>query len=348
MTLDSFIEVLSSGYPGEWWWEVRSISAEGAESRWLKKLGNLENKLGEWRGNLEAGRFNVYLGVNPRNYREGKADFVPCGTILYLEIDTPRAIYRLEELRAKLAEHKIKIAAVVVSSENEGKMHVYVKLKEPAFQTDWMMLENKLRDFTESALPWVQLDKGTKDICRILRIPGTLNFKYLPPQMCRLKEADADAVTDAAAVDALPVEAVHPEEMVAVPWDGAVRAIPDSVDLLIRNGAAEGDRHFSAWLICKELHKRGFPDKVVEDNVLRFNANCQPPKHESIIKGNVRYWLAHAGRYLSDNVDAAWLKRHDYGLKDTKLEKRASKARKLFPDEDVEKALAMVRGAIDG
>ncbi len=107
-------------------------------------------------------------------------------------------------------------------------------------------------------------------------------------------------------------------------FKGALRTISDSTDHLIRNGREEknSSRNEGAWIVCKELFKRGFTEEEIIKHVLQFNKNCKPKKPESVARAHVVYLLQHSDRYLVEEVDEKWLKKDDYGSIEKRIESR--------------------------
>jgi len=126
-------------------------------------------------------------------------------------------------------------------------------------------------------------------------------------------------------------------EQETVEYTGALRVIPDSIDAMIKRGAVEKEenRNQLAWIITKELYKRGFEREEIVPLVLRFNENCKPKKAESIVKAHVNYLLLHSDKYLVDKVDAAWLRAQEFGAIVEKLPKNLGELiKEPLPDID--------------
>lgn len=103
-------------------------------------------------------------------------------------------------------------------------------------------------------------------------------------------------------------------KQVKIAFKGAVKAIPDSIDKMIRDGnKGTENRNQQAWIIAKELFKRGFDADVIRENILKYNENCTPSKTAYEVNRHITYILARTEDYFSDMVDEEWLKKQNYG-----------------------------------
>lgn len=116
-------------------------------------------------------RTDTYIGVVTRTSRCGKKHAVGSSHLVWCEIDAPDAAQRLAA--APIAP------LLTIASGTAGHLHAYWSLDRPV---DTGTLER-------ANLALVTLlggDRACTDAGRIMRIPGTLNFKHKPPQPVRL------------------------------------------------------------------------------------------------------------------------------------------------------------------
>ncbi len=122
---------------------------------------------------------DVYVGVNPRTGQKGKKENVHYLSSFHAEIDygsighkkeTEFANY--EEAMDAINNFHLQPSAVIHSG---GGFHCYWVLKTPLRVSDYGIatLENINKALTQS----LNGDPGTHDISRVLRVPGTFNFK---------------------------------------------------------------------------------------------------------------------------------------------------------------------------
>lgn len=110
---------------------------------------------------------DAYVGVLARTRPDGgAASVVPQARVIWVECDTEESVVRL-------LEHPIQPTMIVRSSR--GKAHAYWSLRTP-LDTELIVRANKRLAYHLGA------DMRATDKARILRVPGTWNHKYDPPQ----------------------------------------------------------------------------------------------------------------------------------------------------------------------
>jgi replicative DNA helicase len=123
---------------------------------------------------------NLYFGVATRN-GGGTKEHVANFPALWCDVDfkqTPRKI-----LADRLKGFPFKPS---ISVNSGGGVHLYWLLKEPAQKTDIAKIEDINRRIAAS----LGGDANACDAARIMRIPGTLNRKYVPPRKCEATRFD--------------------------------------------------------------------------------------------------------------------------------------------------------------
>jgi hypothetical protein len=134
--------------------------------------------------------------------------------------------------------------SVIVDSG--GGMHAYWLLTEP-----YHLINEDRRDCAKMiSRLWVALvkgDPGAKDLCRVLRLPGSMNYKYDPPRRVRWFDVDLDRTyTLDDLTGCIPPVEVRPARQ-QVDY-----AMPGRIDLIgeynqKHDVGAELERHGYAW-----------------------------------------------------------------------------------------------------
>ncbi|HEU5088138.1 MAG TPA: DNA-primase RepB domain-containing protein [Roseiflexaceae bacterium] len=94
---------------------------------------------------------------------------------------------------AQIASHLDRLCVPSPSAliHSGGGVHAYWLLDEP-----YVLSSDDRREAAKHIQArWVDVvggDKGAKDLCRVLRVPGSRNFKYDPPRTVRWLKADFD------------------------------------------------------------------------------------------------------------------------------------------------------------
>lgn len=194
------ITMLHRGGSMAHWWTI-----EGQQSFWWE-VGKPSP--------LPGGSRNVYVGVHPttcipptntrgkpaepRNVRSQIA-FIASIAALYCEFDAKDFGGSMEQ-----AEHAARDftpePSVIVNSG--GGYHVYHFLSN-----SWPLLTDDDRKHAKALqAAWAAYagsDPAVKDIARVLRVPGTYNYKYTPPRPVEVVKADYDLVYDRSELEAV-------------------------------------------------------------------------------------------------------------------------------------------------
>lgn len=123
-------------------------------------------------------RTDVYIGVLPRVERRGSRDAIERGNVLFVDCDTPEAIEALEGFAPA--------PSLIVGSGN-GR-HGYWSLWPPVAPD---LISNANRRLMHA----LGADPKAIDPARILRPPGTLNFKTDPPRPVELVAVNVETYT---------------------------------------------------------------------------------------------------------------------------------------------------------
>ena len=136
---------------------------------------------------------NVYFGVNPctsipetnaagerkpPSKVRGRKAYIAALNCLYAEFDAKDFGGSLDETLAHVLDLTVPPSVIVASG---GGYHCYWLLDEP-FVLDTDETRARAVDVQARWTTFVRGDKAAKDIARVLRVPGTLNYKYEPPR----------------------------------------------------------------------------------------------------------------------------------------------------------------------
>jgi len=119
---------------------------------------------------------NSYFGAASRNGNDGTKAGVLEIPALWVDLDGSPL--------SPLLEGPFLPSATVETSP--GKYHCYWKLREPAGRDEIEVVEDLLRRLAS----YFKGDRAATDASRILRVPGTLNFKKAPPFAVKLIKVD--------------------------------------------------------------------------------------------------------------------------------------------------------------
>ena len=138
--------------------------------------------------NATGQRADVYVGVVPRNAESGGKRAIDSVSTLWADRDDQNATRLLAAFRPE--------PSIVVRSGPRGR-HAY-----------WLLDEPLTLDHAEAAnrrlAAALLADAQSTDAARILRPPGTLNFKYDPPAAVELERFRPERIAAATVVGPLP------------------------------------------------------------------------------------------------------------------------------------------------
>lgn len=126
---------------------------------------------------------NLYFGVYTRE-GGGRAEHVREGIWLFADLDFKGYEGGETEALSYLETFEFKPTLLIHSG---GGYHAYWMLDETI-----MVDERNTRGILLGIADALKSDRAVCDIARILRIPGTYNFKYDPPRLCHIVSYDQD------------------------------------------------------------------------------------------------------------------------------------------------------------
>jgi len=112
---------------------------------------------------------NAYFGVATREHGKGGKDGIIEIPAVYIDFDN------VKEKENRMGGFPLRPSFAIWTG---GGVHYYWKLKRPARKEDIPRVENII----ERLIKRLDGDIGARDASRVLRLPGTKNFKYDPPE----------------------------------------------------------------------------------------------------------------------------------------------------------------------
>jgi len=207
---------------------------------------------------------NVYVAVATRLDASG-GDLAHCLHLpaLFIDVDfktTPR-----EQARDAIRRFPLRPSIVVRSG---GGVHSYWLLREPV---DLREEASRAKDLLRRLALELGGDINAAEPARILRMPGTRNFKYTPPCPVPLTHLDASARYNPIDFDSLlPVE---PHNTASKPRF----VVPELI--------AAGARNSTLYRLGRSLKSRGLVEPEILAALLSANAwRCQPPLDDAEVR----------------------------------------------------------------
>lgn len=266
------IQYLNRGGTNGYYW-MKPPSAPGQpEPRAITRWFNADNP-----PDLPEGSFNLYFGVNPTNgipvhHRNGKRipqqhlraylSDIAAINCLFSEFDAKDFPGDdLEGKKSSARDHinRLKLPPNVLI-DSGGGFHAYWLLMEPIIIKD-EFTRDRLADLQKRWVEFVHGDTNTADIARVLRVPGSYNFKYDPPREVLIIFEDYDIPYELSDLARLippppppinsPVPAPAPKTAMLAS-NGPIQKNPRSwLDKAIGRAASQGRNKTGLWLACQ-------------------------------------------------------------------------------------------------
>lgn len=243
---------------------ISHLNRGGNGYYWLKYLDGRVTT--SWYGDLPRGDYHLYFGVNPAISRKGDNKRATLGEIaaincVYADFDTH------DHTKLDVLEHIWSLyppPSVIVDSG--GGYHVYWLLREPYKLTD-DVTRQRARSIQRDWVKLVDADPAACDLNRVLRVPGSKNFKYFPPRDVTIIEEHYDRLYT---LDDLAVHLEFHE-----PTQAAPRLIDHSdagqhwlAQAMAR--ARPGNRNETGfWLAC-QLRDAGLSENAANDVMMEY------------------------------------------------------------------------------
>ncbi|NWF91927.1 MAG: AAA family ATPase [Syntrophaceae bacterium] len=213
---------------------------------------------------LEAHRSqNVFFGVATRKNGVGTKKGVieiPC---LWVDLDLKEFTEEgMKMIRKRFKEFPLKPSLVVNSG---GGVHLYWKLKEPLSDAEIAIAE----DYLKRLASFFEADTASTDASRILRMPGTLNYKYSPPRKVRIKILRSDLAYNLLDFDFLP--------SIETTEEGKLQGPPMGWENELLSGVPEGERNIAITRLTGRYLGKGLSRNEILPILLDANSRFVPP-----------------------------------------------------------------------
>jgi hypothetical protein len=204
---------------------------------------------------------DAYFGVATRENGDGTKQGIIQIPALWVDLDVDPLSDKDKPLSA-FFEFLLEPSFVVLSG---GGIHAYWILKESAHREDLLMVESLLKRLAFH----FGGDMGATDASRILRVPGTLNFKYFPEREVEIWKFVNNEFNFSGFDDILPgIEAVNNDRKPVQPRDWEKELL---------EGVSQGKRNISiARLTGRYLNKRLSREEILPI-LLDVNSQNKPP-----------------------------------------------------------------------
>jgi hypothetical protein len=271
MTTQHFFRLLYGGLSGVLELRTVPLADTSDERRFANDMrdfvqvvdGVVEIKQVNWFINRTASRrMAAYFGValrSPAAVLDRKGDQAHCQTLTALFVDADFKKLGEDATRFRVTETALAPSIIVNSG---GGLHPYWRLAQPLnLQTHFDYARTVLQRLAHHVADVV--DVSVSEPTRVLRIPGSYNYKYDPPRLVTVEQTSDTVLTP----DQMPVDPSGPDAAASRPSQ------PLQIPALI----AEGDRHATMRDLMRSLQSRGVPlAGALAACQLENRARCQP------------------------------------------------------------------------
>jgi hypothetical protein len=172
-----------------------------------------------------------------------------------------------------------------------GGLHCYWRLREPfVLPSEAEAAKGLLRRIAA----FFDGDSASAECARVLRVPGTFNFKYNPPRPVVLEHLEDGWVDPSELGDLLPAEPLPP--------DVGGGTVPFAVSCTIEAGA----RNSILYRTARSLKAKGLSPAAIHAAVTAENqVKCKPPLPDAELKALVTHATTQTDRPTFAPLDAA-------------------------------------------
>ena len=236
--------------------ELRLMRNAGDRKVITQKFYRLEDGMGIVRAASDCLTFmvegwDVYYGVVPRVRERGTAaDAAPYTSVLWADVDEKHFSSKGEAV-TNLNMFQIPASAIVDSGHG---FHAYWFLSEPMAMAG-----------AQAAMKFIAKEVGgdaVSDASRVLRVPGTTNYKSAPVPVRLLRFDDARRYRPSD----FPVEETVIKRPRAVVTDvSSFTKLPDWLQGIVKEGAPKGSRSEAAFKACLWMIRYGWSEEAIRE-----------------------------------------------------------------------------------
>lgn len=208
---------------------------------------------------ITNGDQDLYFGVATRK-SSGDGSLVNCGELYAIFVDIDFKTISEADARATLERFPLKPSIVVASG---GGLHIYFMLKEPL---DLQQEADRAKGLLRRLALSLDGDLAPAEPARILRVPGTLNYKYTPPRRVLVEVFNPDRAYNVCDFDDMLPE--EPEPMT----NGNGRGFT------VGEKIKDGERNTTLYKLARSMKAKGLSGAAILAALRAENqAKCEPP-----------------------------------------------------------------------
>lgn len=249
---------------------------------------------------------DVYFGVHPcvaiprtnalgksvsQNEVRSQTAYIAAVNCLFAEFDAKDFGGSKDTCMAHITDLPIAPSVIIDSG---GGYHCYFLLDSPFVLTDDPARE-RIKSVQSGWVSYTGADTGSKDLARVLRVPGTLNCKYDPPRIVKFLRADLERVyglTDLEALLPAPKNTNGNGRRPSTPTNGTGpkekyvnAAVQSELDILARTREPGRNNQLnkSAFALGQFIGAGLLPQWPTEDALLQMAIDIGLGEHEATI-----------------------------------------------------------------
>jgi|688.fasta_scaffold138092_5 hypothetical protein len=236
--------------------ELRLMRPDGDRKVITQRFYPLRDGLGIVRAEADCLTFmvegwDVYYGVVPRVRQRGTAaDAAPSTNVIWADVDAKNFASKTE---AATSLNMFEIPASAIVDSGHG-FHAYWFLSEPVEMAQ-----------AQSSMKVIARAVGgdaVSDASRVLRVPGTTNYKGTPAPVRLLRFDDARRYRPGD----FPVDEVVVKRPRAVVTDvSSFVKLPDWLQQIVKEGAPKGARSEAAFKACLWMIRYGWSEEAIRE-----------------------------------------------------------------------------------
>jgi hypothetical protein len=260
--LDLFLAMVAGNEPRTSFFEIR------AKPGWTQDFIPLRERDRAARSVTNRGKLgDTYVGVAPRASREGTLAAVERVWAVHADCDGRESLERLAKFHP--------LASMVIRSGTTDHVHAYWPLSA-AVPTEWAKRGNRRLALALGA------DRNATDAARIMRPPGTYNYKHDPRRPVVATRAELDVFTLGQVIGHLPddpnyVRRPRPQPTSSRPPD--VFAVLEGLARTVREAAVGNRNSVLHWAGCR-LAERDLDSDDARDLLREAALTAGLPEHE--------------------------------------------------------------------
>ena len=238
---------------------------------------------------LEANKYqNAFFGVATRENGDATKQGIDEIPALWIDSDFKgKDLDETEKMLQTILDFPLKYTYVVQSN---GGLHIDWRLKEPLKREDIPRVEKRLKRLAAA----LGGDLAATDASRILRIPGTRNYKYDPAKEVILIEENSDEY-NLSDFDFLPP--------VETPIEGEPTEHQEGWEKELLDGVEEGQRSISITRLAGRYLSKGLSREEILPILCDVNSRNEPPLDEEEVETTLDSIIKTHQRSLPERVE---------------------------------------------